>query len=76
MLPGRLHASISSPIKAGYYRHCDFVFQIALEVLLLDSRFPVNLDCNTKLYSKGKISNDQELVQSEPKSCPRNQNGI
>ena len=22
-----------------------------------------------------KVSNDQELVQSEPKSCPQNQNG-
>ena len=48
-------------------------------ILFLNERIRFNLHCRLnelgiKLQSK-KISNDQELIQSDPISCPQNQKG-
>ena len=33
------------------------------------------LNCQKRFYQSKKISNDQELIQSDPISCPQNQKG-
>ena len=33
------------------------------------------LNCQKRFYQSKKISNDQELIQSDPTSCPQNQKG-
>ena len=42
--------------------------------LITNSRFADDIVVNAEKESK-KISNDQELIQSDPTSCPQNQKG-
>ena len=51
-------------------RECSFELQVGLTV------YEKNKTNNTFLSKKYELSNDQEPLQSEQKSCPRNQNEI
>ena len=76
------------PVKRIYYYYCNTLFSGSKVIIIIIIRFlfcDYNILIITKkthlefimryLFQSKKISNDQELIQSDPISCPQNQKG-
>ena len=74
---GRLWNSIVSvphPSPFIYFATCTGWNSFFLSVVYSVSFFPILLyPCLSPLFQSKKISNDHELIQSDPTSCPQNQ---
>ena len=76
-----LHTVCAAPIRDNCLLGLDYMIATGTILNLSqhtrtvdDEIIPISVNKHPGLESK-KISNDQELIQSDPTSCPQNQNG-
>ena len=61
---------------ASVPNHClFFYFKILAQTLAILSLFQRSVSFMERKFANKKISNDLELIQSDPTSCPQNQKG-